>query len=338
METEAQLEDALSAPTPNEIAVLGRLSGDIILLGAGGKIGPSLARRVKRAVEAAGLYKRVIAVSRFNDAAVRAELERVGIETLVCDLLRRDEVDQLPEAENVFYLAGRKFGSTERSDLTWASNTLAPALVAQRHRHARIVVYSTGNVYPLVNIKRGGAVETDAPAPVGEYAQSCLGRERLFEFFAREDGTRCLLLRLNYALDLRYGVLVDIARKVHTGQPIDLTMGNFNVIWQGDANAYAVRALELCEAPPRILNVTGPETVSVRHTAEFFATRFNRPAIFAGAEGEVALLNNATFCHRLFGYPEVTLGELLELVAHWVERGGVSLNKPTKFEVTDGSF
>lgn len=338
LETETQLEERLATPNQHDIALLQRLAGDIILIGAGGKMGPSLARRIQRAAEVAGVHKQVSAVSRFGAATARAELERAGIKTIACDLLQRAEVEQLPECENVLYLAGRKFGSAERTDLTWASNTIAPAYVAQRYRGARLVVFSTGNVYPFVSPACGGAVETDAPAPVGEYAQSCLGRERVFEFFAREYGTRCLLYRLNYAVDLRYGVLVDIARKVHAGQPIDLTMGSFNVIWQGDANSYALRALELCEAPPRILNVTGPETVSVRRTAEYFAARFNRAPVFQGVEGETALLNNAALCHQLFGYPEITLGELLELVAHWVATGGASLNKPTKFEVTDGRF
>lgn len=338
IETETQLEERLATPNQRDVALLQRLTGDVILIGAGGKMGPSLARRIQRAAEVAGVRKQVRAVSRFTDTAARAELENAGIKTIACDLLQPAEVAQLPECENVLYLAGRKFGSTERTDLTWASNTLVPAYVAQRYLGARIVVFSTGNVYPFFSVKQGGAVETDAPAPIGEYAQSCLGRERVFEFFAREYGTRCLLYRLNYAVDLRYGVLVDIARKVHAGQPIDLTMGSFNVIWQGDANSYALRALEQCEAPPRILNVTGPETVSVRRTAEFFAARFNRMPVFQGVEGETALLNNAALCHQLFGYPEITLGELLEMVAHWVAVGGASLNKPTKFEVTDGRF
>lgn len=338
IETETQLEDCLATPNQHDIALLQRLPGDILLLGAGGKMGPSLARRIKRAADTAGVPKRVLAVARFTDAAARTELERAGIQTIVCDLLQREGVDRLPDCENVLYLAGRKFGSTNRSDLTWASNTVAPAYVAQRYREARLVVFSTGNVYPFVSPLRGGAVETDAPAPIGEYAQSCLGRERVFEFFSREYGTRCLLFRLNYAVDLRYGVLVDVARKVHAGQPLDLTMGSFNAIWQGDANSYALRALELCESPPRILNVTGPETISVRRTAEHFAARFNRTPVFRGEEGETALLNNASLCHQLFGYPEVTLDELLDMVAHWVEVGGASLNRPTKFEVTDGRF
>ena len=336
--TEAQLEDLLATPNQPDVESLRRLSGDVIVLGAGGKMGPSLAWRVKRAADVAGVSRRVIAVSRFSSAQARAELEQAGIETIACDLLNRAEVDALPACENVLYLAGRKFGSTERGDLTWASNTIAPAYVAQRYAQARIVAFSTGNVYPFVNVASGGSVESDRTAPRGEYAQSCLGRERVFEYFSHEHGTRCLIFRLNYAMDLRYGVLVDIARKVYAGEPVDLTVANFNVIWQGAANSYALRALELCETPPRILNVTGPEIVSTRRAAEFFAQRFGRQALFQGAEGDTALLNNAAHCHTLLGPPEIKLDELLEWVAHWVEIGGVTLDKPTKFEVADGRF
>ena len=338
IENEAQLEDILSTPYETDMATMRRISGDIIILGAGGKMGPSLARRIKRAADAANVARRVIAVSRFSAPQSRAELESVGVETISCELLDHRQIAGLPDGENVFFLAGRKFGSTERADLTWAINSYLPGLIADRYRTSRIVVFSTGNVYPFVSAAAGGSVETDAPQPRGEYASSCLGRERIFEYFSQTHGTRCLLFRLNYAVDLRYGVLVDIARKVHAGQPVDLTVPAFNVIWQGDANSYALRALELCEAPPRILNVTGPEIVSTRRAAEFFAERFNREAIFQGAQTDAALLNNASLCHRLLGYPGATLGELMELVAHWVALGGVSLNKPTKFEAADGRF
>lgn len=336
--TEEQLEDLLATPNQQDIELMRRLSGDAILLGAGGKLGPSLARRIKRATDAAGVRRRVLAVSRFSSAQARAELEQAGVETIACDLLKREEVDALPVCENVLYLAGRKFGSTERSDLTWASNTIAPAYVAQRYAQARIVVFSTGNVYPFVNVASGGSVESDPVAPRGEYAQSCLGRERVFEYFSREHGTRCLFFRLNYAMDLRYGVLVDIACKVYAGEPVDLTVANFNVLWQGDANSYALRALELCDTPPCVLNVTGPETVSTRRAAEFFAQRFGRQLVLQGEEGSTALLSNAARCHSLLGAPEIALAELMEWVAHWVEIGGASLNKPTKFEVADGRF
>lgn len=338
IETEEQLEDALAAPNAADAEVMRRLSGDVIILGAGGKMGPSLARRVKRATEAAGVKRRVIAVSRFSSPQSRDEFESAGVETISCDLLNRAQIAALPDCENVFFLAGRKFGSTERSDLTWAINSYAPGIVAERYRAARIVVFSTGNVYPFVNVASGGSVETDAPMPNGEYANSCLGRERIFEYFSREQGTRCLIFRLNYAVDLRYGVLVDIARKVYESQPVNLSVACFNVIWQGDANSCALRSIELCDAPPRLLNVTGPETVSTRRAAEFFARRFGREAIFQDAESDVALLNNASLCHKLLGYPETPLGELMERVARWVEVGGASLGKPTKFEVVDGRY
>jgi nucleoside-diphosphate-sugar epimerase len=315
-----------------------RLSGDVIVLGAGGKMGPSLARLARRASDAAATTRRVIAVSRFSSSEARDELENAGVETISGDLLDRDEVAKLPDCENVLFLAGRKFGSSGRSDLTWAMNTIVPANAAYRYRHSRIVAFSTGNVYPFVNAASGGSVETDELRPRGEYAQSCLGRERVFEFFSNENGTKCLIFRLNYAVDLRYGVLVDIARKVYDGQPVDLSVGCFNTIWQGDANSYALRCLALCEAPPRVLNVTGAEIVSVRDAAEFYARRFQREVVFRGEESGEALLNNASLCRQLLGEPEVKLEELMEWVAHWVEVGGKSLNKPTKFEVSDGKF
>ena len=232
IETELQLEELLATPNAHDIEAMQRLGGNIMVLGAGGKMGPSLIRRCKRAVEAAGVQKRVIAVSRFSSMQARIELEKSGIETIACDLLHRDDVDRLPDCANVLYLAGRKFGSTDRTDLTWASNAIVPAYVAHRFRQSRIVVFSTGNVYPFMTVASGGSVETDALDPRGEYANSCLGRERVFEYFSHEFGTKCLFFRLNYAVDLRYGVLVDIARKVYTGELVDLTVGHFNVIWQ----------------------------------------------------------------------------------------------------------
>lgn len=338
IETEEQLEEKLSKPSERDIEFMHRLDGDVMVLGAGGKMGPSLARRCKRALEAASARNRVIAVSRFSSDEARQELEESGVETVSCNLLNRDEVDRLPDCQNVLYLAGRKFGSTDRTDLTWASNAIVPAYVAYRYHTSRIVVFSTGNVYPFVSPATGGAVESDALEPRGEYAQSCLARERVFEYFSRELGTPCLMFRLNYAVDLRYGVLVDIARKVFDGQPIDLTVSHFNVIWQGDANSYALRSLGLCEAPPRLLNVTGGEIVSVKQAAEFFAQRFRRQAIFSGLDSGIALLNNSAECRQLLGEAEMKLQELMELVACWVELGGRSLNKPTKFEVVDGKF
>lgn len=338
IETAEQLDDLLTLPSDADIAFAGRLRGDVIILGAGGKMGPTLAKRFRRASDAAGSNRRVLAVSRFQSGDARREFEKSGIETVSCDLLDSGEAAALPVIENVLFLAGRKFGSSGDPEVTWAMNTLAPAHVARRFRDSRIVAFSTGNVYPFVAMARGGCLESDEPAPRGEYAQSCLGRERVFEYYSKQFGTACLIFRLNYAVDLRYGVLVDIARHVYEGSPVDLSVPAVNVIWQGDANSYAMRSLELCESPPRYLNVTGPETISVRRAAEYFAKRFGRPLHVAGESGELALLSNAGACHAALGYPQVAAAQLMEWVARWIEVGGASLHKATKFQVTDGKF
>ncbi|MEP6917599.1 MAG: NAD-dependent epimerase/dehydratase family protein, partial [Acidobacteriota bacterium] len=243
---EAELEEVLSEPSPADLEYAGRLEGDVLIIGAAGKMGPSLARRVHRALQRGGRGGRVLAVSRFSSSTVRAALESDGIRTLACDLLDPLQIAALPRAGNVLFLAGRKFGTHDRSDITWATNTVVPARVAEHCADARMVVFSTGNVYRLAPSGGPGAAEADPPDPVGEYAQSCLGRERVVEFVSRERQLRALIYRLNYAVDLRYGTLVDVARQVITGQPIDLTMGFFNAIWQGDANSYAFRSLALC--------------------------------------------------------------------------------------------
>jgi nucleoside-diphosphate-sugar epimerase len=301
-------------------------------------MGPSLARRVRRALDAAGARGSVRAVSRFSDPALARALERDGVEPLPCDLLDPAAVERLPESAHVLFLAGRKFGSDDRPDLTWAQNTVVPALAARRFAGARVVVFSTGNVYAAVPASSSGSTEADAPAPVGEYAQSCLGRERVFEYYSRERGTPAVLFRLFYAVDLRYGTLVDVARAVHEGRPVDLAVGRVNAIWQGDANSYALRSLALCASPPRPLVVTGPEVVPVRAAAERFAALFGRRARFEGAEGTSALLGNPAQCVSLLGPPEVTLDQLFEWTADWVARGGRSLGKPTHFEATDGRY
>ncbi len=338
IESEVQLEELLSRPSPADVAFARTLAGDVLVLGAGGKMGPSLARRVRRACEAAGLPRRVTAASRFSEPGVAESLRRDGIEAVPCDLLDPASLDRLPSAGDVLFLAGRKFGSSGRPDLTWAHNTILPTLVARRFASSRIVVFSTGNVYPLVDASSSGSVETDPTGPVGEYAQSCLGRERVFEYFSREHGTRCLLFRLNYATDLRYGVLADVARKVWSGEPVDLTVPKVNAIWQGDANSYALRSLELAASPPAVLNVTGPGSVVVKEAALLFARRFGREARFAGTEGSVALLSDAARCRARLGEPEVPLDLLVEWTAAWVEKGGRDLGKPTKFERSDGRF
>ncbi len=338
LETEEQLDERLSRPTPELIEDLARLPGDIVLLGVGGKMGPTLARMARRAADEAGERRHVIGVSRFSEPGVREELEAAGVETIACDLLDRAAVARLPDAPNVIFMAGRKFGSTGDEARTWAMNTYVPALVAERYRDARIVVFSSGNVYPLVPVASGGATEECPPAPVGEYAQSVLARERMFEYFSQVYGTPVVLLRLNYAIDLRYGVLLDVAQRVAAHMPIDLAMGHVNVIWQGDANAIALRSLTLCESPPYVLNVTGPETISIRWLATEFGARLGVAPVFEGCEADTALLSNAARCFKHFGYPTVPLAQMIDWVAHWVKIGGPTLGKPTHFEQREGKF
>jgi nucleoside-diphosphate-sugar epimerase len=338
IDTEAALEEMLAEPSDADLECVARLDGDVLILGAAGKMGPSLTRRVHRAMRRAGRRHRVIAASRFSSPSVRAGLDADGIETLACDLLDPARIKALPRTPNVLFLAGRKFGTLDRTDLTWATNTVVPARVAEHFHQSRLVVFSTGNVYPLVDANSRGSTEIDAPAPVGEYAQSCLGRERVVEFVSHEQGMPALIFRLNYAVDLRYGTLVDIAIKVFSGSAIDLTMGYFNAIWQGDANSYALRSLELCASPPALLNVTGPERISVREMADWFGSVFERTPQFVNTEGPVALLSDSSRCRALLGEPAVPLSILSKWVAHWVQAGGTTLAKPTHFEVTDGRY
>lgn len=336
--SEDELEDLLSRPSEADRDAMRGLQGDLLILGAGGKMGPTLARRARRAADEAGVNLRVIAVARFSDPTVRQKLERWGVETLAADLLDEDQLAALPGAPNVIFMAARKFGSTGNEPLTWAMNAYLPARVALRFRNSRIVAFSSGNVYPLVPVVSGGAGETTPPDPVGEYAQSVLGRERMFQYFSGLYGTPVALLRLNYAVELRYGVLLDIGLKVFERRPVDLSMGAVNVIWQGDANSVCLRAFSLCSSPPEILNVTGPETLSVRWIARRFGEHFGVEPLFEGREADTALLNNAAHCHRLFGYPSVSAEQIIEWVAQWIVSGGVILGKPTHFEVRDGKF
>ena len=337
VQDEEQLEELLSRPSAADVAFARALEGDVAVLGAGGKMGPSLARRIRRALGEAGGGHRVLAVARFSEPGLAASLERDGIEPVACDLLDPAQVARLPAVPNVFFLAGRKFGSSDRPDLTWAHNVVVPAIVARRFTDSRIVAFSSGNVYPLAAPGAPGATEDDPLGPVGEYAQTCVGRERVFEHAALEHGTRSLLFRLFYAVDLRYGTLVDLARAVLAGEAVDLRASHVNAVWQGDANSYAFRALALAEAPARPLVVTGPDVVSVRAAAEWFAHRFGRPAHFRGTPGP-ALLGDPSLCQSLLGPPQVGLEPLLAWVADWVLRGGRSLGKPTHFEATDGRF
>ena len=335
IENEPDLERILSAPTAELLGALAAWQGDLLLLGAGGKIGPSLAAMARRALPRGA---RVIAADLFPAPAARGALEANGVETIACDLLDREALAALPDAPNVIFMAGRKFGSTGGEALTWALNVYLPGLVADRFRASRIVVFSTGNVYPLVPVSSGGAAEDDAAGPLGEYAQSCLGRERMFQHFSGRFGTPVTILRLNYAIDLRYGVLLDVAQKVHRGAPVDLTMGFVNVIWQGDVNARTLQAFSLCASPPAILNLTGAEVASVRKIAERLGELMGKQPVFAGREAETALLSNTARVRRLFGDPPTPLDTMLQWVAHWVMIGGPTLDKPTHFETRNGKF
>ena len=335
---EEALEERLSRPSDADAAAAAEINGDVLILGAGGKMGPSLAKLAARAKQKAGCRTRVIAASRFQDACARFALDQAGVETIACDLLEREALANLPDAPNVIFLAARKFGTSGSEWLTWAMNTHLPALVAERFRRSQIVSFSTGNIYPLRKISLGGATESSELAPAGEYAQSALGRERLLQYVSGKWNTPVAVLRLNYANDLRYGVLADIARAVYERRPVDLSMSLVNVIWQGDANSVCFRALLHCSAPPFVVNVSGPETLSVRYLAEEFGARFGIAPEFTGTESDTALLTNAAKAHQIFGYPSVPVRQLIDWTARWIQAGGRSLNKPTHFEVRDGRF
>ena len=333
-----QLEELLSRPTPALLASLKTLDSDIVILGVSGKMGPTLARMAVRAITELGLPYKVYGVARFSQPGGREPLEAAGVHTIACDLLDRAALAQLPDSRNIIFMAGQKFGTTGSQHMTWGINTFLPGLAAERYAGARFVVFSTGNVYPLTPVVNGGAREGDDPNPVGEYAASCLGRERIFEYFSRTQGLPCAFMRLNYAIEMRYGVLVDIARKIYNGETIDVSMGAANVIWQGDANAQALSLLAHCAAPPFVCNITGPETVSIRRVAQQFGEIYGKDAQLVGSEAPTALISNAALAQQLFGYPTVSLQQMIVWIADWIERGGAALNKPTHFETRDGRF
>ena len=329
------LEEVMTAPTAKLVTALQQLPGDIIVLGVAGKIGPTLVRLAKRAVP----EKRVVGVARFSEKEVREKLLRWGIECIEADLLDRKQVEALPKLPNVVFMAGRKFGSSGHEDLTWAMNALVPALVAEAFAGSRIVAYSTGCVYPYVNVQHGGATETTPTTPPpGAYANSCVAREAMFQYFSRKCATPGRIIRLNYAIDMRYGVLHDVAARVLAGTPINLATGHVNVIWQGDANAMVLRAFGHCSVPTSPLNVSGPETVSIRWLAEAFGKRLGKQPHFVGAEAPDAWLVNTTEARRLFGSPRVPLEKLVDWTADWVARGMPSLGKDTHYDVRDGVF
>jgi nucleoside-diphosphate-sugar epimerase len=315
------------------------LPGDILVLGAGGKMGPTLARMARRALDlSGGALRRVIAASRFPSAQLEQRLNSWNVETVRTELLDRAALASLPDSQNVVYMAGMKFGSTGNESLTWAMNSYLPGLVSERYITSRIAAFSTGNVYGLCQVSRGGPDEDGPLRPIGEYAMSCVGRERIFEHFSRSRGTKVAIIRLNYATETRYGVLVDIAQKVFSGQPIPLAMGYLNAIWQGDANNMCLQALARAAAPPFVVNIAGPEVLSVRRIAEQFAARFQKPAQFEGTESPDALLSDARKCYEFFGRPVVSERQMIDWIADWIGRGGETLSKPTHFENRSGSF
>jgi hypothetical protein len=322
-----QLEQLLSEPTRGAIQAMGALDGDIAVLGVGGKMGPTLARMAKRASEMAGVKRRVIGVARFSSPTLERRLQTWGVETVRCDLLDNKSLSGLPDAANVVFMAGMKFGTAGQEPLTWAINSLLPGLVADRYRQSRIAVFSTGNVYGLSPISRGGSREEDALNPSGEYAMSCVGRERTFEYFSRKHNTRMTILRLNYATELRYGVLLDIALQVHAGRAVRLSMGYLNAIWQADASAMSIESLGCATSPPNVINIT-----------EEFGKRLNKPVTFDSEESSDALLSNAQKSYQLFGRPRVSVQQIMDWIAEWVSKSGTTLAKPTHFEERAGRF
>ncbi len=338
IKTVAELEERLSAPEDADVSAMAAMKGDLLILGVGGKMGPSLAMLARRAADKAGTKKRVIAVARFSTPEIQQQLTGQGIECIASDLLEPGSLAKLPDVPNVIFMAARKFGTAGAEFLTWAMNTYLPGLVAERYRNSRIVAFSTGNVYPLRPVAEGGAKETTPVGPVGEYAQSALGRERMFEYGSQKWGTPVTILRLNYAIDLRYGVLLDIGTTVFERRPVDLRMPFVNVVWQRDANSWCIRSFAHCASPPFVLNITGPETLSVRDIANEFGKQFGVEPHFNGVEGSTALLNDAGKAASLFGKPTVSPAELIEWTANWIKQGAPVLDKPTHFQSRDGTF
>ncbi len=331
---EEELEDLLSRPSQQLVDTLAKLDGDITILGVGGKMGPTLARMAKRAAP----HKRVIGVARFSEAGLKDKLQGWDIETVECDLLDPAAVNGLEKTANVVFMAGRKFGSAGNQSLTWAMNVHVPAIVAEAFAESRISVFSTACVYPFVDIAGQGAREDVELNPPGEYANSCVGRERMFEHFSRTRGTKVSILRLSYAIDMRYGVLHDVASAVQAGEPVQIDSGHCNVIWQGDANDIALQALAHADNPPFVLNLSGPELVSVRRLAQKFGEKFGKEPVFAGSEQDKAWIIDTSLQQQLFGYPSVPLPRLIDWTAGWLSEGGRSLGKPTHFEVRDGTY
>lgn len=333
-----KLEEKYAVPSRELLEDVKQIEGDIMLLGIAGKMGVSMGKLLVDALRAVGKDNKVYGVSRFSDPKAKTQVEESGVIAIACDLLNDAELFNLPEVPNVIYLAGHKFGTVGNEDFTWAMNTYLPGRVSEKFKNSKIVAFSSGNILPFVKLNQGGVDESGTPEPIGEYAQSCLGRERIFQYFSKKNQTPVLIYRLNYAVDFRYGVIMEIGKSVLQGNPIDLRTENVNVIWQGDANEIAIRSLLHCESPAKILNVTGPETLSTKWVAEEFAKLLGKPATYAYEAEGTALLNNASECHRIFGYPKVTIREIIELTAQWLQEGGEEFGKPTHFQERGGQF
>ncbi|MBN1294818.1 MAG: NAD(P)-dependent oxidoreductase [Candidatus Latescibacteria bacterium] len=337
MDNEQELEEYMSVPHNETVELMKKLDGDILILGIGGKMGPTLGNLAVKALKKAGVRKKVIGVSRFSDIESRNKLENLGITCIQCDLLNQEEVRQLPKVKNIIYMAGRKFGLRGTDYLYWGMNTIAPSYTADYFSDSNIVVFSTGNVYNFWPCDSPGPNETDPAVPYGEYSNSCLGRERVFEYYSREKGTKILLYRLNYAIDLRYGVLFEIGKQVNEGRPVNIEMGYANVIWQGDANNIALRCLEHVSSPPEILNVTG-DKIRIRDIAARFGEIMKKEPVFEGKESSTALLSDNSKMKKFMGEPRISLDQMLQMTAEWIQSGGKSLEKPTHFQTRDGQY
>ena len=332
------LEDLLSTPTDEVFDMFANMDGQLVMLGVGGKMGPTMARMAQRAITASGSSMTLVAVSRFSNQAVRDKLESWGVRTHVCDLLDPPSVAALPDATHVLNLSGFKFGAADNLGLTWATNCEIPSAICRRYQSSQISAFSTGNVYGMVDVQSGGSLEESPLRPEGEYAMAALGRERMYEYYSQALNIPLAILRLNYATELRYGVLIDIASKVLAGQPVPLAMGDLNAIWLGDANAMTLRCLDLSVAPGRLINMTGPDVISVREVASQVGELVGKPVIWEGEELETALLSQARHNYPLIGEPLIKLETMIRWSVQWLQRGGESLGKPTKFQITDGKF
>lgn len=338
MWTKAKLDELLCTPSDRLVSDLKKLDGDIMILGAGGKMGPTMSMLAVNAIKKGNINKKVYAVSRFSNESARKEMEDCGVNTISCDLENPSDIAKLPKVKNVVFMVGRKFGTDGGEALTWGMNAAVPVLVLEHLHESNFVVFSSGNVYDLPDACSGGSLETDKVRPIGEYTQSVLARERIFDYYAKKYGTKSLIFRLNYAIALEYGVIADIAKKVNENRPVELENACFNCIWQGDANEYALRSLLLVDNPPKRLNVSGPETIGVKSTALKLAKLLNKEVTFVGEPCNNAYLENTGECHKLMGYPNTSIDTMIEYQAQWILDGGEYINKPTHFEERRGSY